>query len=249
MLLVTVPWACRVWALPCLTALAPSERYDAERGWRHKTLTDWARQLLRVVRRWWPERPIIAVTDSSYAALEFPAACRAWRALVTVVTRLRLDGAPYEPAPPRRPGQVGRPRRKGKRLPTLAAIAGDPGTAWTGATVAQWYGRGGRRVELVSATAAWYHCGLPPVPMRWVLIRDPLGHFETQALLWTDVEAPPERILAWFVRRWQLEVTFAEVRRDLWQHHLFQASAAETDVVKLPRLVVDRLTETLCYAA
>jgi hypothetical protein len=315
MLLVPVPWAGRIWALPCLTALAPSERYDAERGRRHKTLTDWARQLLRVVRRWWPERPIIAVADSSYAALEFLAACGSWRAPVAVVTRLRLDAALYEPAPPRRPGQVGRPRRKGKRLATLAAVAGDPTTAWTDATVAQWYGRGERRVELVSATAVWYHCGLPPVPIRWVLIRDPEGRFETQALLCTDADTAPEQVLTWFVRRWQLEVTFEEarrhlgvetqrqwselairratpallglfslvtlladrplaartrpvrqaawyakelptfadaraaVRRDLWQYHLFRLSAAEGDVVKLPRLVLDHLTETLCYAA
>jgi hypothetical protein len=315
MLLVPIPWADRVWALPCLTALAPSERYDAARGRRHKTLTDWARQLLRAVRRWWPGRPIVAVADSTYAALEFLAACRSWREPVTVVTRLRLDAALYEPAPPRRPGQVGRPRLKGKRLPTLAAVAADPATAWTGATVAQWYGRGERAVELVSATAVWYHCGLPPVPIRWVLIRDPRGRFETQALLCTDPAAPSEQILAWFVRRWQLEVTFEEVRRhlgvetqrqwseaairrttpallglfslvtlladrplaaptrsirraawypkqqptfadalaaarrELWQHDLFPPSASDGDIVKLPRLLVDRLTETLCYAA
>ena len=193
MLLVTVPWAGRVWALPCLTALAPSERYDREQGRRHKALTDWARQLLLVVRRWWPDRPVVAVADCSYAALEFLAACRSWREPVGVVTRLRLDAALYEPAPPRRPGQVGRPRLKGKRLPTLAAVADDPATAWTGATVAQWYGRGERAVELASATAVWYHCGLPPVPIRWVLIRDPQGRFETQALLCTDPEAPPGR--------------------------------------------------------
>src|SRR5437773_703539 len=85
-----------------LRALAPSERYDRERGRRHKALTDWARQLLLVVRRWWPERPIVAVADSSYAALEFLAACRAWPYPVALVTRLRLDAALYEPAPARR---------------------------------------------------------------------------------------------------------------------------------------------------
>src|SRR3712207_2993570 len=122
MLLAPIPWAARTWALPVLTALAPSERYDAERGRRHKSLTDWARQLLLVVRRWWPDRAIVAVADGTYAALEFLAACRAWRRPVTVVTRLRLDAALYEPAPPRRPGQTGRPRLKGARLPTLAAV-------------------------------------------------------------------------------------------------------------------------------
>jgi len=128
MLLVPIPFAARTWALPVLTALAPSERYDAARGRRHNTLTDWARQLLLVVRRWWPERAVVAVADSGYAALEFLAACRSWRTPVAVVTRLRLDAALYGPNPPRRPGQMGRPRKKGRRLPTLAARLADPDT-------------------------------------------------------------------------------------------------------------------------
>src|SRR5918997_5256954 len=107
MLLVPIPWAGRSWALPFLTALAPSERYNRAHGRRHKALTDWARQLLLVVRRWWPDRLLIAVADSSYAALELLAACQAWPQPVTVITRLRLDAALYEPAPPRRPQQVG----------------------------------------------------------------------------------------------------------------------------------------------
>jgi hypothetical protein len=215
MLLVPIPWAARTWALPVLTALAPSERYHRERGQRHKTLTDWARQLLLVVRRWWPERVIVAVADSTYAALEFLAACRAWRDPVTVVTRLRLDAALYDPAPPRRPRQTGRPRLKGSRQPTLATVAAAPETVWTALSVAHWYGAGERTVEVASATAVWYHSGLPPVPLRWVLIRDPQGKFATQALLCTDPAVAPAQILAWFIQRWQLEVTFEEVRRHL----------------------------------
>ena len=315
MLLVPIPWAGRTWALPVLTALAPSERHDAERGRRHKTLTDWARQLLLVVRRWWPERAIVAVADSSYAALAFLAACRGWRRPVTVVARLRLDAALYAPAPPRRPRQTGRPRLKGHRLPTLAAVAADPDTAWAPATVAQWYGGGERSVEVASATAVWYHAGRPPVPLRWVLIRDPRGRFATQALLCTDPAVAPEQVLAWFVQRWQLEVTFEEarrhlgvetqrqwsdlairrttpallgllslvtllahrrmttpaaatrqtawyrkaqptfadalalVRRELWRHQAFPPSPCDRETVKVPRAVLDRLTETLCYAA
>jgi DDE superfamily endonuclease len=215
MLLVPIPWAARIWALPVLSALAPSARHDAEQGRRHKTLTDWARQLLLVVRRWWPERAIVAVADSTYAALAFLAACHAWRNPVTVVTRLRLDAALYDPAPPRRPGQIGRPRCKGPRQPTLAAVAADPDTEWTALTVAQWYGAGARTVEVASATAVWYHSGLPPAPLRWVLIREPQGKFATQALLCTDPAVAPAQILTWFVQRWQLEVTFEEARRHL----------------------------------
>ena len=215
MLLVPIPWAARTWALPFLTALAPSERSNQEQGRRHKALTEWAQQLLLVVRRWWPDRPLVAVADSTYAALDFLAACQSWSHPVTVVTRLRLDAALYEPAPPRQPHQRGRPRRKGQRLPTLAAVATDPRTCWTSLTVTNWYGRGERTVAVVSATAVWYHSGLPVVPLRWILIRDPHGQFVTQALLCTDLMVSPAQIVAWFVLRWPLEVTFEEAHRQL----------------------------------
>jgi hypothetical protein len=215
LLLVPLPWADRVWALPFLTILAPSARHDHRRGRRHKQLTDWARQLLRQLRRWLPRRAIVVVADSGYAAIALLARCARLVTPIAVVTRLRRDAALYAPAPARRPGQKGRPRKKGARLPTLAARIADPATVWTATTIANWYGEGPRTVELASETAVWYHGGLPPVPLRWVLIRDPEGRFATQALLCTDMAADPAQVLAWFVLRWQLEVTFAEVRRHL----------------------------------
>lgn len=216
MLLVPVPWAGRVWALPFLSVLAPSERYSTERGKRHKKITDWARQMLLLVRRWWPEREIVAVADSAYASLRLLASCRRFLPRpVTFVTRLRLDAALYDPAPPRTAGQIGRPRLKGKRLPNLALVAEDPNTAWAGATVDNCYGGEERSVEVASGTAVWYSTGLPAVPIRWVLVRDPQGEFKTQALLCTDLGAEAERIVCWFVRRWQMETTFQEARRHL----------------------------------
>src|SRR5215208_4943777 len=74
MLLVRIPWAGRVWALPFLTTLAPSERYCRERGRRHKKLTDWARQLVLQARRWLPGREVVLLGDSSFAALDLLAA-------------------------------------------------------------------------------------------------------------------------------------------------------------------------------
>jgi DDE superfamily endonuclease len=314
-LLVPIPWAGRVWALPFLGVLAPSERYAEEHGKRHKKLTDWARQSLFLVRRWWPEREIVAVADSGYAAISLLDRLARLSKPIAVVTRLRLDAALYEPAPPRRAGQIGRPRLKGERLPTLAVVTEDPSVLWRSLTVADWYGGGERTVEVASETAVWYHTGLPPVPLRWVLVRDPQGTFATQALLCTDLTAEPERILSWFVMRWQMEVTFQEVRRhlgvetqrqwsepairrttpallglfslvtlfahrrmaqrmgavrqagwyhkarptfadalalvrkELWAHTTFCGSPGGSEMVKVPRVFVERLTETLCYAA
>src|SRR5215216_5955353 len=185
-LLAEVPWARRVWSLPFLSTLAPSERYTKERGKRHKKLTEWAWQLLLQVRRWHPEREIVAVADGGYSSLELLDRCRRLSKPITFITRLRLDAALYKPAPPRHRGQIGRPRLKGERLPNLSVVAEDRRTDWTPIVVADWYGREKRTVEVVSATALWYSSGLPAVPLRWVLIQDPEGEFDTQALLCTD---------------------------------------------------------------
>ncbi len=100
------------------------------------------------------------------------------------------------------------------RLPTLKELLGRPDEDWTNSSVA-WYDGTTRTVELTSQTAVWYHSGKPPVPTRWILIRDPLRQFDPQALLCTDLAVAPVQILEWFVLRWQLEVTFQEVRAHL----------------------------------
>jgi len=212
-LLAPIPWAGRVWALPFLTVLAPSERFAREHGSRHKKLTDWARQALLQAARWLPPgRRIVAVTDGSYAALDLLAAVRH---RVCVVARLRTDARLFDPVPPRRPGTIGRPRIVGQRQPTLAWRRADPATPWQPTVVAHWYGGGDRAVEVATGTAVWHHPGLPVVPLRWVLARDPAGEFRPQALLCTDRDASATDILAWFVRRWATEVTFQEARRHL----------------------------------
>ena len=133
---------------------------------------------------------------------------------VTLIARLRLDAALYEPAAPRQPGQNGRPPLKGRRLPALKALLDLPTVAWVEVSVA-WYDGTTRTVELTSQTAVWYRSDKPPVPLRWVLVRDRQGEFATQALLCTDLAVDPAQILEWFVLRWQLEVTFQEVRAHL----------------------------------
>jgi hypothetical protein len=214
MVLAPIPWAKRTWALPFLTVLAPSERYHQERKMRHKKLTDWARQMIAQVRRWLPERAIVVVADSSYAAIELLAAAVGLPVPVTMITRLRLDAALYDPAPARELGKKGAPRKKGERQPTLAQRLVNPKTEWERVSAA-WYGGTSRTLELASGTAVWYHSGLPVIPIRWVLIRDPLGKFEPQALLSTNQSTTAQQIVEWFVLRWQLEVTFEEARAHL----------------------------------
>jgi hypothetical protein len=215
MLLAPIPWAKRVWALPFLTVLAPSERYYEKRKRAHKKLTDWARQTLLQARRWLPGRKLVVVMDAGYAAIDFLWQVAKLANPITLIARFRLDAALYEPAPERKPGQKGRPRKKGQRLPTLEQVLENAQTVWKKVVIPNWYGEGKREVEIASATAVWFHNGMPPLPIRWVLIRDPLSKFKSQALLCTDLNEEPEQILKWFVMRWRLEVTFHEVRDHL----------------------------------
>lgn len=264
------------------------------------------------LRRWLPDAALIVVADSSYSAIEFLHSCATLTKPVTVITRLRLDAALYEPAPPY--SGTGRPRKKGKRLSTLQHIAQAEQTQWMQLSLL-WYNQGMRAIEVVTGTAVWYHTGMPAVPIRWLLIRDRSGKFETQSLLSTDLDLTPEHILTFFMQRWQMEPTFQEVRthlgvetqrqwsdkaiarttpillglfsfvtvlahslftqqhtairsavwypktlptfsdalavvrHPLWADFTFQTSLHDPDMVKVPRALLERFNDLLCYAA
>jgi hypothetical protein len=311
MWLVHLPFAQRVWALPFLTALAPSERYYTEHGRAPKKITDWARQMVFQVRRSLPTRDLVVVADSAYAASDFLHACTSLVQPVTVITRLRLDAALYEPAPPY--SGIGRPRKKGRRWPTPQQLIDNPDTVWQPVTL-PWYDHRPRELEIAAFTAVWYHNGLPAVPIRFVLIRDVAGKFDPQVLLSTNLSVSPEQILAFFMRRWQMEPTFrhvrehlgvetqrqwsdkaiarttplllgmfslvtllanailarhdiplhsaawypkplptfsdalALVRSHLWAYFTFQISQEEPDMIKVPRALLERFNDLLCYS-
>ncbi len=212
MLVAPIPWAGRLWALPFFSVLVPSEPYYVDQRRSARKLTDRARQMVRLAKRWLPEREIVVTADSSFSSLKL---LHAARRRVTFVTRLKLNAGLYEPPPPRLPGTVGRPRLIGARQPKLCDVLIDPKTVWESLTMSKWYGTGERRIEVVTGTALWYHGGKPIVPLRWVLVRDPLHELDPQAFLCTNQNTTPAQILGWFVQRWQIEVTFEEARAHL----------------------------------
>ena len=262
------------------------------------------------IRRWLPKRVLIFVADSSYAALDFLHACQTLPNPVTVITRLRLDAALYEPAPPY--SGKGRPRKKGQRLPTPQQLIDAPTTCWTRLPFI-WYNHHLRQIEWSTHQAVWFHTGQLPVPIRFILIRDVADQFDPQALLCTDLTLEPLDILVFFKRRWQMEPTFrhlrehlgmetqrqwsdkaiarttpallglfslitllahellarhdltvrsaawypkplptfsdalALVRSQLWASLTFRMSAAEPDMVKVPRALLERFNDLLAY--
>jgi DDE superfamily endonuclease len=312
--LVNVEWAGCVWGLPFLTVLCPSERYYAERKRRHQRLTDRAWQVIQLIARWLSDRDVIFVGDSSFAVLDLLYLVST-TPQIDLITRLRLDAQLYDPAPERKAGQTGRPRVKGARRLSPQQVLNHRQTKWAKIEIEHWYGGQKREVEVYTETAVWYCSRNMPVPICWVLIRDPSGEFEPQALLSTNLDHTPLQILSWFVRRWRMEVTFEEarahtgietqrqwndlaiarttpalfglfslvtlmadqlikaevkpvrtaawykkqkptfadaiaiVRRCLWSSCHFSTSGRNRDVVKVPRVLLERLTDAVCYAA
>ena len=214
MLLVPLPWSRRPWALPFFTVQAPSEKACRRAVKRHRTVIEWVCCALRLVQRWVPPRAVILVGDGAYAAVELILFCRSLLNPVTLVARFRWNAALYDPPPAPVPGKRGPKPKKGKRQPSLKQRLADPSTPWQKLTV-RWYNQPAREFLVFAGTSLWYTPGKPPVSIAWVLVRDPTGEFEDTPLLCTDLTASPQQIIEWFLPRWNIEVTFEELRAHL----------------------------------
>ena len=210
MLLVPVPWARRVWALPFLTALCWPAKSPPPR--RHKTSVDWVRQMMKQVRRWLPKQLLVLVVDGGFAAVALALACK--KSEVVMVARLRLDAALYHSPAPQPPGKRGRKPTKGQRHRSLKVWAARSDTPWEELEI-DWYGGERKLLGVFSRTALWYTPGWAPVAIRFVLVRDPKGKLPDAAFFCTDPQALPDQILQWVVMRWSVEVTFEEARAHL----------------------------------
>lgn len=214
MLIVAVPWSSRVWALPFLTVLAPSKATNQANGKRHKTTIDWIMQMISAVRRWQPASQMVLVTDGGLCAVKLGLRCRGLTNPVAWVSRLRLDAVLHDWPGPQPQSKPGPKPKKGARQPSLEERLTDPKTVWQTLSVA-WYGGKTKTLDIVTGTNLWYTPGFDPLPIRWVLVRDPAGKLDPTAFLCTDLSASPAQILDRFVMRWGLEVTFQESRAHL----------------------------------
>jgi hypothetical protein len=189
MLLVSVPWSRRRWALPFLSIPTFTPATSARLGKPHRTAPERTEGLVRLIRRWQPHRTIQLVGDSGFAVLRLAHVCGAAR--VRLVSRLVLNAQLYDPPRVRPASTPGVKPKKGPRQPKL--------------------------VDRLDATtvAAGHTDGCDPLPIRWILVRDPRGRLSPYALFCTDQEVDATAILAAYLHRWNVEVTFEEARAHL----------------------------------
>ena len=205
--LVPMPRGGRWWALPVLSALATPARKAGKRT--HKTSVDRARQLTMQVRRWAPERRIILVTDGGFASVALASICR--RHDITLVCRLKLNAVFYDNPIDPPAGRRGRKPTKGARQLSPQQRAANPQAAWAEVSV-PWYGGREQVMRVLTGMGLWTAPRRQPVALNYLVTRDPSGTHRDAAYFCTDGKMPPAEILAYVVRRWSLEVTFAEMR-------------------------------------
>jgi hypothetical protein len=168
--------------------------------------------MVMTVRRWLPDMPVSLVGDTAYSILELGLCCVKHN--VTLIAPMRWDASLHEPAAPRKKGTMGRPRVKGAALPKLSQVLANPNTEWVKIR-ARWYDGSEQELEVASGTGVWYRIGLPVLPLRWVLTRDPAGQREPRAYFCTDQSLSAVEVVSRFIKRWTIEVTFEESRAHL----------------------------------
>lgn len=208
--LVPMPWGPRWWALPVLSALATPPKKAGRRT--HKSSIDWGRQLALQIRRWTPSRRIILVTDGGFASVALATACR--RHDITLICRMKLNTVFYDNPLDPPPGRRGPKPKKGARQPSPQQQADDPQAVWAEVEV-PWYGGGSQVMRVLTGIGLWTAPRLRPLPLNYVVTRDPSGTHRDAVYFCTDGKLPPAEVLAHVVRRWSLEVTFAELRAHL----------------------------------
>lgn len=219
MLLAPLPWLerGRYWALPFLTALCPSERYFQQRPQprRAKKLTDWSRQLIRWLGRYVTPlgRPVYLVGDNSYATYELMGAAQAQG--IGLISRLKMNARLFHLPKPKPKGRPGRQSGIGKRLLLMSKRLTDRRIKWQTACFEEWYGNQAKKMQFCSGVAIWDSNKGVRVKVRWVLLKDPEGKLDPVLLACCDPDLTARQVIRFFVRRWRVEVTFAELRRHL----------------------------------
>jgi hypothetical protein len=209
---VKLPWSRHYWALPCLSVLLTTPKVSQRLGQRHKTVAQVAGQMVQWARGVLPGRRIKLIGDGAYSVIELGLTCLV--SGVTLIAPLRLDARLFGPPSQSSGKRIGRPPVVGQRLPTLAQIAQQASTLWQRSQV-DWYDGGRKVLDWTTGTALWYSTGTTPLPIRWVLARDPSGQLPTRAYFSTDLQQPAATIITDMVKRWSIEVTFEESRTHL----------------------------------
>lgn len=221
MLLVKTKWSSREWALPFFTVPTLSEKVCNKVNKTHRTSAWWVVYILEKISKRFPERKITLVGDGGFAVVGLVAGCQ--RLKVNLISRFRPDGCLYD-LPGEQPSNKRGPKpKKGARQMKLEDRLKDPATQWTKAIV-PWYAGNEKEVFYATGVSLWYTPGQLPVPIRWFLVKYEETDVRTGSKKWksscffcSETEEPVSvfEVIGGYTSRWNIEVTFEELRAHL----------------------------------
>jgi len=225
-------WApTKVWSLPIAFRLYRN-RQGLTKGRKgkkprkpdpnHRTRPELAVELICLVASWFPERKLLVTGDSAYGG---KSVLKKLPKNVDLISHVHPKGALYEPAPTPLPGKGGRPRKKGQRLPGMAAWAEDPSQPWTELVFDQF---GLHATLLVKTIRALYYTAGGQRLLTIVLVRDTVGKRPDQMFYCTCLDWDARTVLSYYSCRWSIEVTF---------EHSKQLLGLEDPANRLPKAV------------
>jgi DDE superfamily endonuclease len=205
--LIRFPFARRPWALPVLVVLYRSK--DSSKR-RHKTPSHLMRQMLKTLLHWFPERSFVFAGDGGFGTHELARTAARRPKRLTLVSRFYPDANLYAPPPTRTSRQAGRPRLKGKKLPSPEQVVAR--TQQRQRLNVAWYGGGRRSVEVMTGTGHWYKAGEGLVEILWVFVHDCTGTHRDEYFFTTHISLTATQVIETFTGRWSIETTFQEMR-------------------------------------
>lgn len=209
-LIIRLPWSNRSWALPFMTVLCPSKKHDEQKGIRHKSSIDRTMQVVYIISRLL-KRAWIFVGDGGFACIKLGHVCV--KSGATLVSRLRLDASLFEEIPINTEKRRGRKPVKGPKVLSLKQQIKNGCLHWQDSRIV-WYGSILKSVKLATGVNLWYKPGEKPLQIRWVLVMDPVTN-RVEAFFSSNINMSSITIVETFVLRWNIEVTFEEVRAHL----------------------------------
>lgn len=210
--LVNLPYTNRPFALPILIALYRNKQGNVQEGRRHKTPVELMCGLLARLMHWFPERIFMFAGDGGYGTHQMAAFAFRHRTRLTLVSKFTPDANLFQPPPKSRSNKQGRPRVKGKALPSPAeTVAKKKGKRLR----VRWYGGGWRNVEVITGQGHWYKSGQGEIPILWVFVRDLTGTHRDEYFFTTDLGQSAKAVIEMYGGRWNIETTFQEMREHL----------------------------------
>ena len=193
-----------------LCALYRTPDWNKQHRRPHKTPAELMRQLLAILLHWFPERRFQFVGDGNFGTHDLTTFAHRHRRRLALVSRFHADANLHDLPAARKTRKKGRPRVKGRKLPTPEQVV--KRTQRLKHLNVAWYGGGRRDIAIASGTAHWYRAGAGLTPVRWVYVKDQTGTHRDEYFFTSDPDLTPQQIVEIYTVRWNIEISHPNYR-------------------------------------